>query len=113
MIGDDESPLGVVFRYDALAATDDDAPVSSLMKPVKVTPELTSVEQLMTQLLHERQHMSLVYDEFGSWRGLVTLEDVMETIIGQPIMDETDDIPNMRRFAKRRWDHRIKRARES
>ncbi|HBW08098.1 MAG TPA: hemolysin, partial [Pseudomonas sp.] len=50
---------------------------------------------------------------FGSWRGLVTLEDIMETIIGQPIMDETDDIPNMRRFAKRRWDHRIKRARDS
>lgn len=113
VIGDNESPLGVIFRYDALAATDDEAPVSSIMKPLKVAPEMTSVEQLMTQLLHERQHMCVVYDEFGGWRGLVTLEDVMETIIGKPIMDETDDIPNMRRFAKRRWDHRIKRARES
>jgi len=113
VIGEDETPLGVIFRYDALAAADDEAPVSSIMKPVKVAPETISVEALMTQLLHERQHMCLVYDEFGSWRGLVTLEDIMETIIGKPIMDETDDIPNMRRFAKRRWDHRIKRARES
>ncbi|TLX57299.1 hemolysin [Stutzerimonas nosocomialis] len=113
VIGEDESPLGVVFRYDALAAADDDAPVSSIMKPLKVAPETTSVESLMTQLLHERQHMCLVYDEFGSWRGLVTLEDIMETIIGKPIMDETDDIPNMRRFAKRRWDHRVKSARDS
>ncbi|KJH83297.1 CNNM domain-containing protein [Stutzerimonas stutzeri] len=112
VIGGDEAPLGVVFRYDALAATDDDAPVSSIMKPMKVVPEMTSVEHLMTQLLHERQHMCLVYDEFGSWRGLITLEDIMETILGKPIMDETDDIPNMRRFAKRRWDHRIKRTRE-
>lgn len=113
VIDESESPLGVVFRYDALASTDDEAPVSSIMKPLKVTPEMTSVESLMTQLLHERQHMSLVYDEFGSWRGLATLEDIMETIIGKPIMDETDDIPNMRRFAKRRWDHRLKRARDS
>lgn len=113
VIGENESPLGVVFRYDALSATDDEAPVSTIMKPLRVAPEMTSVESLMTQLLHERQHMCLVYDEFGSWRGLVTLEDIMETIIGQPIMDETDDIPNMRRFAKRRWDHRIKRARDS
>ncbi|AHL76811.1 hemolysin [Stutzerimonas stutzeri] len=112
VIGNDENPLGVIFRYDALAATDDEAPVSSIMKPMKVAPEMTSVEHLMTQLLHERQHMCLVYDEFGSWRGLVTLEDIMETILGKPIMDETDDIPNMRRFAKRRWDHRIKRTRE-
>jgi CBS domain containing-hemolysin-like protein len=113
VIGDDESPLGLVFRYDALAAPDDQAPVSTIMKPLRVAPEMTSVENLMTQLLHERQHMCLVYDEFGSWRGLVTLEDIMETIIGKPIMDETDDIPNMRRFAKRRWDHRIKRARQN
>ena len=110
VIGDDEAPLGVIFRYDALAAEDDEATVESIVKPIKVVPEFTSVETLMTQLMHERQHMALVYDEFGGWRGLVTLEDIMETIIGKPIMDETDDIPNMRRFAKRRWEHRVKAA---
>ena len=103
---------GVVFRYDALAAEDDTAPVTSIMKPLKVVPESMNVENLMTQLMQERQHMCLVYDEFGNWRGLVTLEDIMETIIGKPILDETDDIPNMRRFAKRRWEHRIKAIRE-
>ncbi len=113
VIAADETPMGVIFRYDALAAEDDDAPVSTIMKPLRVTPDTASVENLMTQLMQERQHMCLVYDEFGSWRGLVTLEDIMETIIGKPIMDETDDIPNMRRFAKRRWDHRIKRVRDS
>lgn len=113
VLDEDETPLGVIFRYDALAAEDDEAPVSSIMKPVKVTPEMANVENLMTQLMHERQHMCLVYDEFGSWRGLVTMEDIMETIIGKPIMDETDDIPNMRRYAKRRWDHRIKSARDN
>lgn len=111
VVDEDEAPLGVIFRYDALSAEDAEAPVSSIMKPIKVVPESTSVESLMTQLMHDRQHMCLIYDEFGGWRGLVTLEDIMETIIGKPIMDETDDIPNMRRFAKRRWEHRLKQGR--
>lgn len=112
VLGEDESPLGVVFRYDVLTATDDALPVTEIMKPLKVVQETMSVESLMTQLMHEQQHMCLVYDEFGSWRGLVTLEDILETIIGKPILDETDDIPSMRRLAKRRWEHRIKAARE-
>jgi CBS domain containing-hemolysin-like protein len=112
VIGEDESPLGMVFRYDALSAEVDDAPLTSIMKPLKVVSDSMNVENLMTQMMQERQHMCLVYDEFGSWRGLVTMEDIMETIIGKPILDETDDIPNMRRFAKRRWEHRIKAIRE-
>lgn len=111
VVDEDEAPLGVIFRYDALSAEDPEAPVSSIMKPIKVVPESTSVESLMTQLMQDRQHLCLIYDEFGGWRGLVTLEDIMETIIGKPIMDETDDIPNMRRFAKRRWEHRLKQGR--
>lgn len=103
----DEAPLGIAFRYDILNITEQQT-VGDLMKPVKVIGDKMNVEQLMTQLMHERQHMCLVYDEYGSWQGLITMEDVLEAIIGQPIMDETDDIPNMRRFAKRRWAHKLK-----
>lgn len=103
----DESPLGIVFRYDMLEFTEGQT-AADIMKPVKVISDKISVEQLMSQLIRERQHMALVYDEYGSWMGLVTMEDVIESIIGQPIMDETDDIPNMRRFAKRRWEHKQK-----
>ena len=85
---------------------------ADIMKPVKVISDKISVEQLMSQLIRERQHMALVYDEYGSWLGVVTMEDVIESIIGQPIMDETDDIPNMRRFAKRRWEHKLKHLSE-
>ncbi|WP_215398667.1 CNNM domain-containing protein [Rheinheimera oceanensis] len=107
----DEAPMGIAFRYDMLDITDQKT-VADLMKPVKVISDKMSAEQLMAQLMHERQHMCLVYDEYGTWLGLVTMEDVIETIIGQPIMDETDDIPNMRRFAKRRWEHKMKNLSE-
>ena len=54
--------------------------------------------------------MCLVYDQYGTWLGVVTLEDILETILGMPIIDETDDIPNMRRFARKRWENRLKRG---
>ncbi|EGM77833.1 CBS domain-containing protein [Rheinheimera sp. A13L] len=107
VLDNDEAPLGIVFRYDMLEFSEEQT-AADIMKPVKVISDMLNVEQLMSQLIRERQHMALVYDEYGSWMGLVTMEDVIESIIGQPIMDETDDIPNMRRFAKRRWEHKQK-----
>ncbi len=107
VIDNDESPLGLVFRYDMLDIKDN-LTAADIMKPVKIISDKISAEQLMSQLMREQQHLCLVYDEYGSWLGLVTMEDVIEAIIGQPIMDETDDIPNMRRFAKRRWEHKQK-----
>lgn len=103
-----ESPLGVVFRHDMLDA-DLNQTVKDIMKPVKVITDVVNVEQLLSQFIHEQQHMSLVYDEYGSWLGIVTMEDVIETILGQSIMDETDDIPNLRRFARKRWENKMKK----
>lgn len=106
VLGKDESPLGVVFRHDMLDITDQKT-VADLMKPVKVVSDMLSVEDLMAVLIHERQHMCLIYDEYGTWLGLATLEDVLETVIGKPIVDETDSIPNMRRLARRRWEAKL------
>lgn len=107
VLDDEGHPHGVVFRADLLEE-DPDTPVSALMKPLKVVTDNESAESVLTSLLKEHQHMCLVYDDYGTWLGLLTMEDIIETILGQPIMDETDDIPNMRRFARRRWEHRMK-----
>ncbi|CAI8158910.1 CNNM domain-containing protein [Pseudidiomarina mangrovi] len=107
VLDEDEAPLGIVFRYDLLDV-DENAVVADIMKPAKVVTETMNVEQLMSQLMREQQHMALVYDEYGSWLGLITMEDIIEAIIGQAIMDETDDVPNMRRLAKRRWENKQK-----
>lgn len=110
VLTEQEHPVGLVFRADVLDAPPD-TPISSLAKPVKIITDEVSAESLLSSLLAEHQHMSLVYDQYGTWLGLVTMEDVLETILGQPIMDETDDIPNMRRFARKRWENRLKHHR--
>jgi len=107
VIDEEEIPLGLVFRHDVIGA-DPAQPVTSLMKPVTVVSDQENVEGLLSRFINERQHLFLIYDEYGGWMGLVTMEDVIEAIIGQSILDETDDIPNLRRHAKRRWKNRLK-----
>lgn len=103
---EDESPLGVVFRRDIIGVDDDKLMSEVMMKSPLVVADQTNVETVMGQLMREQQHMAMVYDEYGTWMGIVTMEDVFETLIGKSIVDETDDIPNMRRFARKRWEKR-------
>ncbi|MGM0526288.1 MAG: CNNM domain-containing protein [Pseudomonadota bacterium] len=107
LIDADEEPHGLLFRSDALDA-DAGQTVADLARPVEIVSETVSIESLMAYLLKERQHLCLVYDEHGSWLGLITLEDIIETILGTPIMDETDNVPSLRRYARQRWDKRLK-----
>ncbi|MDP2283185.1 MAG: CNNM domain-containing protein [Pseudohongiella sp.] len=107
VLDENEHPQGIVFRAEMLDA-EPDTLIDELIKPVKIVTDDVSAESVMTAFLAEHQHMSLVYDQYGTWLGLATMEDVLETILGQPIMDETDDIPNMRRFARKRWENRMK-----
>lgn len=102
ILDDDEAPHGVLFKGD-LVATGDKEYAIEIARKAKVVANTISVEDLLSQLIEEQQHMCLVYDEYGTWQGIVTMEDIIETIIGRAILDETDQIPNMRRFARRRW----------
>lgn len=107
VLDESEHPQGIVFRAELLDA-EPDMLINELIKPVKIVTDDVSAESVMTSFLAEHQHMALVYDQYGTWLGLATMEDVLETILGQPIMDETDDIPNMRRFARKRWENHMK-----
>ena len=98
-----------MFRNELLDA-ETNTPISELMTPVQIFKETLSAESALTSLLKEHQHMALVFDEYGTWLGLITMEDIFETILGLTIMDETDNIPNMRRHARRRWENRMKQT---
>jgi CBS domain containing-hemolysin-like protein len=66
------------------------------------------LSHLMDHYLEKRAHIALVLDEYGGTKGLVTLEDLVETLIGIEIVDETDDVVNMRSLARRHWEIRAK-----
>ncbi|MBR9757955.1 MAG: HlyC/CorC family transporter [Algicola sp.] len=67
------------------------------------------IPKLFEQLVESKNHMALVVDEYGTVGGLVTMEDVIETLLGMEIMDESDNIPDLQLLARRSWETRAKR----
>jgi CBS domain containing-hemolysin-like protein len=104
--GDDpEDIVGVIYRrsvFEALADDQDDVKLSELMKPVRFALENITLDKLLVKFLESRMHLFVVLDEYGGMSGVVTLEDVMEEILGSEIVDETDQVVDMRELARRR-----------
>lgn len=67
------------------------------------------IPQLFEKLVESKNHMALVVDEYGSVNGLVTMEDVIETLLGLEIMDESDNVADLQLMARKNWETRAKR----
>ena len=105
---------GIVLRSDILrraAADEDDILMSSLMRPVTFCSEDQSVDEALDILLEKREQIMIVKDEFGTTRGLLTMEDIIETLLGVEIVDEDDldaieegtTAEDLREFAKEKF----------
>ena len=62
------------------------------------------------RLMADGAHLARVVDEFGGTAGLVTMEDVFETLLGLEIMDESDNVEDLQQLARRKWEERAKRT---
>lgn len=86
-----DAPLGLIHAQDLLEATLErpDVPLEQLARPLGRVSEATLVAELLSQMRQQRRHMVLVADEHGTTVGLVTLEDLLEELVGE-IADEFD-----------------------
>ena len=82
-------------------------PISKLRREVGFIPENVTLERALEQFLQKRQHLFMVVDEYGGVEGLLTMEDVLETMLGAEIIDEADHVVDLRALAKHRRDVRI------
>jgi CBS domain containing-hemolysin-like protein len=100
-----EDLVGVVHKVDILKSVANDQfdmTLTALMRPIHFVVDTTSLDLLLRGFLERRQHAAAVINEFGSFTGLVTLEDVLEELLGREIVDEFDQVTDQRAFAKRR-----------
>lgn len=102
-----EQAQGYIHKADTYHA-EDDVLIKSLMHPIESINADANVEQVFSMMLHNRHHMCVVYDDHSTWVGVLTMEDILETILGQDIVDETDNVSNLRKYAKQRWTKRLK-----
>ena len=102
---------GFVLKEDILinaAQKRNNEKLNSLKRDILVVPNAVSLTKLFEQFLEDRQHIAVVVNEHGGTDGLVTLEDLIETLMGTEIMDETDDVEDMRKLARKQWKKRAK-----
>ena len=107
---DPDDIVGFVLKGDIyLEASrgNQDKPLISLRRDLPAVPETVPLIQIFERFL-KRQQAFLVVDEHGGVAGIVTMEDIIETLLGIEIMDETDTIADMRALARQQW---LKRAR--
>jgi CBS domain containing-hemolysin-like protein len=90
--GDLDHVVGLVHVKDVLGCYPDrrDATAADLLRPIPAVPESRGLEQLLQDMLDEHDHAVIVVDEHGGTAGLLTLEDVLEEVVGE-ISDEFDD----------------------
>ena len=97
---------GYVLRYDVLENLADDkftTTLSSIKRQIAAFGEETSVADIWESLLESKDQIALIIDEYGCFQGIITLEDIIETILGMEIIDENDTVTDMQQYARERW----------
>ncbi len=97
--------IGIVLRRDAynkLAEGRRDVKLRQLMRPLLLIPDSLTLDKLLLRFLKQRGHIVGVVDEWGAIAGVVSLEDVLEEILGREIVDEYDESVDLQESARRR-----------
>ncbi|MCY2685929.1 CNNM domain-containing protein [Salinimicrobium sp. TH3] len=110
--GSRDNITGYVFReqvFEKLAEDQFDLKLKDLKRNISTFPETDTLFRIWEELLHKKEQISLVVDEYGGMDGIVTLEDIIETLLGFEIVDEKDRVEDMQQYAMEKWKAKQKK----
>ena len=109
-----ENITGYIFLQDYIEKISNKKNLHSKLKTLRrdilKVPNSINVFALFNQFLEKKEHISIVIDEYGGLVGIVTLEDILETLIGLEIIDESDQEVDMQKFARQKWKNKNPRS---
>lgn len=103
---------GYILRDDALEdLTEDkfDITLGDIKRPIPQFNEEQSIGDIFDQMLRQKSQIGIVIDDYGCFQGILTLEDVIETVFGLELVDERDVVTDLQAYARERWQQRQKR----
>jgi CBS domain containing-hemolysin-like protein len=105
----DENITGYVIRqtlFEKLAEDNIDIKLKDVKREIIVAPNSITLFSMWEKLLDKKEHIALIVDEYGGVDGIVTMEDIIETLLGLEIVDERDTVADMQKYARERWKTR-------
>ncbi|PHS72033.1 MAG: hemolysin [Cycloclasticus sp.] len=108
-VENDEQFTGFVLKDDLLLAQardNTDKTLETYRRDLYALSDKTSLSDAFDEVLHERAHIMVIIDEYGGMEGIITMEDILETLLGLEIMDESDKTADMQQYARRMWKKR-------
>ncbi len=103
---------GYVLKDELLLnLVDDNAnrQLSEIRRNIIIVHKSMPIPDLLDMFVHKKEHMALVVDEYGGMEGIVTMEDIIETLLGLEIVDESDSAEDMQALARKNWEQRAQR----
>ncbi len=101
---DTDNVTGIIMRRDVLLAVAEQrntTKLSELMSPVHFVAEMSPLNRILIEFFEIRQHLFVAVDEYGAVTGVISMEDVLEEIVGREIVDESDKTQDMRELARK------------
>lgn len=105
--GNDENITGYVIRekvFEHLAEDQHELKLKEVKREILAAPSSIPLFAVWEKLMENKEHIALIVDEYGGLDGIVTMEDVIETLLGLEIVDEKDTVADMQEYARRRWE---------
>ncbi len=102
---------GIVLKsevYREMALDNHTKTLADIQRPIMITNRNLPIPELFEALISTKNHIALVVDEYGTTSGLVSMEDVIETLLGLEIMDESDHVADLQTLARKNWEKRAK-----